>query len=298
MAREQRPHLTAMLRGGRDAGRAGSALPPSVAGLLYYLTERWDGRGPLRRAKGEDIPLPMRIVNVATDAALQRQLGGVEHAARLVRERAGHAFDPAVAACLADGADEILTLDQRASAWDETLSREPGPPLVLTGEALDRALAAMGNFADLISPFLAGHSAGVAELAAAASRGCRMDAADTDQRCGVPPCPRPRAGRIGPRIWQKPGPLNADEWEQVRLHPYHTERVPLAVAVPVGACAGRGCTPRAPRRRRVPPWRLRCRPDDCSRACSPPADAYHAMTEPRPHRARDAAGASRGGAGP
>ena len=30
---------------------------------------------------------------------------------------------------------------------------------------------------------------------------------------------------IGARIWQKPGPLNADEWEQVRLHPYHTERV-------------------------------------------------------------------------
>ncbi len=27
------------------------------------------------------------------------------------------------------------------------------------------------------------------------------------------------------RIWQKHGPLNADEWEQVRLHPYYTERV-------------------------------------------------------------------------
>ena len=31
--------------------------------------------------------------------------------------------------------------------------------------------------------------------------------------------------RSTPRIWQKPGPLTADEWEQVRLHPYHTERV-------------------------------------------------------------------------
>jgi len=26
-------------------------------------------------------------------------------------------------------------------------------------------------------------------------------------------------------VWQKPGPLNADELERVRLHPYHTERV-------------------------------------------------------------------------
>jgi hypothetical protein len=32
--------------------------------------------------------------------------------------------------------------------------------LILRDEGLDRALAAMGNFADLMSPYLAGHSAG------------------------------------------------------------------------------------------------------------------------------------------
>jgi len=26
-------------------------------------------------------------------------------------------------------------------------------------------------------------------------------------------------------IWEKPGPLSAAEWEQVRLHPYHSERI-------------------------------------------------------------------------
>jgi HD-GYP domain-containing protein (c-di-GMP phosphodiesterase class II) len=30
---------------------------------------------------------------------------------------------------------------------------------------------------------------------------------------------------VDPRIWEKSGLLTADEWEQVRLHPYHTERV-------------------------------------------------------------------------
>ena len=85
--------------------------PPSVADLLGYLMERWDGWGPLRRAKGEEIPLPMRIVHVAVDAAFQRLLGGEERVVRLVRERAGHAFDPEVAACLADDAGEILALD-------------------------------------------------------------------------------------------------------------------------------------------------------------------------------------------
>ena len=83
----------------------------------------------------------------------------------------------------------------------------------------------MGHFADLISPYLAGHSAGVAELAAAAARRCRIDAA------GVTAIRRAALvhdlGRVAvhARIWQKPGPLTADEWEQVRLHPYHTERV-------------------------------------------------------------------------
>ena len=97
----QRPALTAACEvAGMLAERVGA--PASVPGLLAYLTERWDGKGPLRRAKGEQIPLPMRIVHVANDAAFQRLLGGVEHAARLVRERAGHAFDPEVAACLVD----------------------------------------------------------------------------------------------------------------------------------------------------------------------------------------------------
>ena len=48
--------------------------PAGVAATLVYLSDRWDGRGPLRRAAGEAIPLAMRLVHVATDAALQRSL--------------------------------------------------------------------------------------------------------------------------------------------------------------------------------------------------------------------------------
>jgi hypothetical protein len=144
LARERRPHLAAMCEvAGMLAGGVG--LPPSVQGLLAYLMERWDGRGPLRRGKGEEIPLPMRIVHVAVDAAFQRVLGGAEHAARVVRERAGGAFDPEVAACLSGAAGEILALDEHESAEEEALAREPRPPLMLTGDGLDRALAAMGT---------------------------------------------------------------------------------------------------------------------------------------------------------
>ncbi len=89
---------------------------------------------------------------------------------------------------------------------------------------------------------------------------------------------------VSARIWQKPGPLTADEWERVRLHPYHTERVLgrspfLAVLAPVagahherldGAGYHRGSRSAAI----APPGRLLAA-----------ADAYHAMTEPRPYRA-------------
>jgi HD-GYP domain-containing protein (c-di-GMP phosphodiesterase class II) len=282
MAREQRPAIAAACEvAGMLADRV--AAPSSVPGLLAHLTERWDGRGPLRRAQGEEIPLPMRIVHVATDAAFQRLLGGLEHAVRVVRERAGHAFDPGVAACLVEAGPEILALDETASAWEEVLALEPSPPLLLEGEAVDHALAAMGSFADLVSPYLTGHSGGVAELADAAARHCRIDAEGVTaiRRAGL----LHDLGRVAvhPRIWQKPGPLTADEWEHVRLHPYHTERVLsrspfLSALSPVAGAHherldGSGYHRAAAGPALAFPARLLAA-----------ADAYHAMTEPRPHR--------------
>jgi HD-GYP domain-containing protein (c-di-GMP phosphodiesterase class II) len=282
MAREQRPVLTAACEvAGMLANGVGA--PASVPGLLAHVTERWDGKGPLRRAKREEIPLPMRIVHVATDAAFQRHLGGMDHAVRVVRARGGQAFDPQVAACLADEASKILALDDRASAWEEVLALEPPPRLTVEGDGLDRALASMGNFADLISPYLAGHSSGVAELAGAAAQDCRVDppAATAIRRAALVH----DLGRVAvhPRVWQKPGPLTADEWEQVRLHPYHTERVlsrsPFLRALARVAEAhherldGSGYHRAAAGPQLGFPARLLAA-----------ADAYHAMTEPRPHR--------------
>jgi hypothetical protein len=122
-----------------------------VTDPLAHLVERWDGKGVLGRSKGDEMPLPIRIGQVAVDAAFQRMLSGPEESARTVRERAGGAFDPEIAGCLADHADEILAQDD-GSAWDEVLEREPGPPLVLEGAAVDRALVAMADFTDLVSP--------------------------------------------------------------------------------------------------------------------------------------------------
>ena len=89
-------------------GRLG--LPVSVRELFVHLTERWDGKGDPAGLRGDQIPLAIRIIHVARDAAFQRLLGGEQYAARIVQERAGHAFDPAIATLLGDNATEILAL--------------------------------------------------------------------------------------------------------------------------------------------------------------------------------------------
>lgn len=282
LAREQGPHLTAMCEVAQLLA-GGIGLPPSAQSLLAHLTDRWDGRSPARRAERDEIPLPMRIVHVAVDATLQNLLGGEEHAVRVVREHAGQGLDPDVAACLVDDAREILALDPEASAWDEVLGWEPQPHLMLEGEAIERALVAMGGFADLVSPHLAGHSAGVADLARSAAQRCRLDPADTATVARAALVHDLGRVAIGAGTWEKAGPLSADEREQVRLHPYHTERILsrsafLSALAPVAGAHherldGSGYHRGATGAELTLPGRLLAA-----------ADACHAMTEPRPHR--------------
>lgn len=281
-ARHHKPQLAALC----DVAQTLSdqlGLPESVQRLFHYMTERWDGKGVLGRAERDQIPLPLRITHVAMDASVQHLLGGVEMAVRVIRQRASHAFDPEVATCLVDNAAAILTFESNAAAWEETLACEPLPRLTLEGEAIERALIAMAGFTDLISPYLAGHSTGVAELAAAAAQGCRLDQASqlAIRRAGLVH----DLGRVAvwANVWQKPGPLSTDEWEQVRLHPYHTERLlarsPFLAALAPTAEAHHERLDRSGYHRGVAGAELTL-PARLLAA----ADAYHAMTEPRPHR--------------
>jgi DNA-binding CsgD family transcriptional regulator len=210
-------------------------------------------------------------------------LGGEAHAAGVMRERAGGAFDPVIAHLLAAEAGDILAVTEASSVWDEVLGMEPTPWLTLREDAIDRALGAMGNFADLASRYLVGHAAGVAELAgdAARRRGLPADDVVTVRRAAL----IHDVGRVAVpvRVWQKAAPLTPNEWEQLRLHAYHSERVLsrspfLAALAPVatfhherldGTGYHRGATVVA----MSPAARLLAA-----------ADAYHSMTEPRPHR--------------
>lgn len=98
----------------------------------------------------------------------------------------------------------------------------------------------IADLADLKSPYFMGHSAAVAELAAAAARsaGLPEDDARTVWRAGLVH----DLGRVSVStgIWEKPGPLTNREWERVRLHQYYTERVlsQSSAMAPLGRIAG------------------------------------------------------------
>ena len=257
-------------------------VPATVRNHFRGFTARWDGTGSPRGVGGEQIPLAVRIVQVARDATLQQLIGGHDYAARVIRERAGKAFDPAVvAAVLADGVD-ALDSPASGSVWDEVLRLEP-QPAVLVGPEVDGALAAVGDFADLMSPYFVGHSSGVAQLAADAATdlGLDPDQVTTMRRAGWVH----DLGRvaISAAVWEKPGELSADEWERVRLHAYYTERItaPSSTLRDLASIAGahherldgtgyhRGLSgPMLGRLSRV----------------LAAADAYQTMREPRPHR--------------
>jgi hypothetical protein len=195
----------------------------ATRGELVAVYERWDGRGFPGRLRGDAIPPVARIVQLAEAARMFAADQGADAALAVLRRRAGGAYDPELVErfCRIGGA--LLGSLEEESLWDATVAAEPVARPPLDGAALDTALRAMGEFADLKSPSTVGHSSGVAELAAAAGAACGLSERDRTElrRAGWVH----DVGRVGisSLVWEKPGPLSHGEREQVRLHPYYTD---------------------------------------------------------------------------
>lgn len=274
------------------SGRLG--LSSDIHGLFTFLTERWDGQSVLRRARGRDIPLAVRIFTLSRDMAFQHHIGGESHACEVARVRAGHAFDPDLAEVFVSNAEEIFAAAEPGdSVWDAVLDAEPKPRNTLVGDGIDTALAAIGDFADLISPTFAAHSSALADLTTRAAAIAGMD--DDQIRYLRRTAHIHDVGRIAiqPEVWEKTTPLNRDEREQIRLHPYHTERVLSQSAFFQPLCLiarnhherldGSGYHRGVDGGSLSTPARLLAA-----------ADAFQAMVEPRPHRpAKDPADAAK-----
>jgi HD-GYP domain-containing protein (c-di-GMP phosphodiesterase class II) len=250
---------------------------------LSDVYEAWNGRGGPRGAGAEAIALPARVAQVAATAALFDRIGGVELAVETLEHRAGRSLDPELAAALCRRAERVLCELAEADAVVAAVQAEPEPWVRVSEHRLDAVCRAFGDAVDLKSPFHHGHSAGVAELAAGAAERLELepDVAIALRWAGF----LHDLGRaaVPNGIWERPGPLTSSEWERVRLHAYHGERVlsvcgPLAELAPLvgmhherldGSGYHRQATSAGiPLAARV----------------LAAADAYQAMTQPRPYR--------------
>ena len=211
-----------------DAARllgARMGLSGQVQQALRHLYERWDGNGMPGELRGTQVPLAVRLMQVGQDADVAWHLGGTALVRGTLASRAGSGLDPeAVSAFLAAGDPLFKGLDA-SSVWDEAMAAEPGPQPVVAGVRLDACLSAIAEFADLKSMWTAGHSRGVADLAGRAGEVAGLAAPEVIalRRAALVH----DIGRVAVpvRIWAKPGQLTRGEYEQVRLHAYHSERV-------------------------------------------------------------------------
>jgi HD-GYP domain-containing protein (c-di-GMP phosphodiesterase class II)/DNA-binding CsgD family transcriptional regulator len=258
-------------------------LTEQVQGALGHLYERWDGKGLPGDLRGEQVPLPVRVMQVAQDADVAWQRGGPALARRTVRGRAGSGLDPQVAGVFLSLGDQVYAGLGAPSVWEEALAAEPGPQPVIGEDQMDDCLSAMADFADLKSMWTIGHSRGVADLAGTAAGAAGLGAAAAAQLRRAALVHDIGRVAVPARVWAKPGPLTRGEREQVRLHAYHSERVldiapglrPLArLAGSHGErCDGSG-------------YHRGSRAGDLPLVARllAAADCYQAMREPRPYR--------------
>jgi HD-GYP domain-containing protein (c-di-GMP phosphodiesterase class II) len=265
----------------RLAARLG--LNDSLIICLGQVYERWDGKGLPHKLKGDQLAVPVQIVTLAQDAVVWSRIGDTDAAVATVRKRSGGAYEPRLSEQFCAHAPGILAGLQDEPSWDAVLSLEPGNSESLANNEFDQACAALADFADIKSPFTLGHSPGVAALAAGAGRRCGLLEADVValRRAGL----LHDIGRVGVSagIWGKDGPLSEREREQVRLHAYYTDRV---LARPEALLRLGNLASQHHERMDGSGYHRAI----AAQALSPAArvlataDAYHAMTEPRPYR--------------
>lgn len=257
-------------------------LEERVGTALRSTFARWDGAGVPRGVAGDGIPMSVRLMQLAEYAEVHHRQHGVDGATALARQSAGKMLAPEEVEEFCRTAPDILA-DLESATWDRVLAAEPLARPPLAEDEVDGVLEVLADVADLKSPWLSGHSRGVADLAAAAVGTAGLPERDrrTIRRAGLVH----DLGRVGVAntIWDKPGTLTEGELERVRLHAYYGERMLRRPAVLAGLAAiassvherldGSGYH----RGIRGPEIPLLGR-------YLAAADAYHALLEDRPHR--------------
>jgi HD-GYP domain-containing protein (c-di-GMP phosphodiesterase class II)/DNA-binding CsgD family transcriptional regulator len=210
--------------GSRIAARLGMSEATQLS--LYHICESWKGKGP-HKLKGEDIPLPGRIVNVAMILEVFFSERGATAAREAAANRKDKSFDPTIAdAAIALGDDAgFWEAIQQQEPWVSVLELEPQPVRYVQEVSLDDFAYALADIIDLKSTASATHSRRTAELAEMLAQRFRL----TNQEIALT-----RRGAlvhdvglvaVPSLLLEKGSPWSEADFERFRLHSYYTERI-------------------------------------------------------------------------
>lgn len=197
-------------------------LPASVRDSIEASFERWDGKGAPAGLKAGEIPPVARTAAVAHAVTSFAAAGGPGLAREMLGAWSGRILDPASCDMVARDVQAFLGSSE-ADPWTELLG---AARRIMPGASfdLDSVAETFSDVADLKSHWLLGHSRRVAALAASAARAIGSEADEvTTRRAALVH----DIGRVAvpTGIWNKTTALSTTEWESVRSHSYHTERV-------------------------------------------------------------------------
>lgn len=204
-----------------------------VAAGIRSLDEHWDGSGKPDGLRGEAIPLYGRIALMAQVMNVFNASGGPAAVLEEIRKRSGQWFDPALVRA-------FETVAARPDFWsgltaDDLATRvcalEPAQHSVpLDDEYLDEIAEGFGQIIDAKSPFTAGHSArvGLYTDLIAEQLGVSVEQRRWLRRGAL----LHDIGKLGisNSLLDKPGKLDAAEWETMRMHALYTEQILSGIA--------------------------------------------------------------------
>ncbi len=265
---------------GRDSARR-LGLPKEVQASLFHVYDMWRGNSGPKGLNGDDLPVGARIARLTGIALLFEAIGGKDTAVEAVRRRGGGMLDPSLVAHFAGNAAEWFHDLGGTDPRSVVLDTEPRPHVMVRD--LRHVAEVFGDLADVKSPYLVGHSRAVAAVAGRAAEQLLPAGSGTELEVAALLHDVGRVA-VSNAVWDKPGPLTADEWEQVRLHPYYSERI-LAGSTELARLAP--LVGRHHERQDGSGYFRGCTAHDLSMPARvlAAADTFQALTEHRPHRA-------------
>jgi len=199
-----------------------------VAQGIHSLDEQWNGKGRPEHLRGDAIPIYSRIALLAQVVDVFHTSGGPDAALEEAQARRGTWFEPRLVDALAalSAQDELWAMLRAPNLSDLVFSAEPAlHEIEVDEDYLDAVAAAFGEIVDSKSPYTAGHSGRVALYTdlIAADLGLSAERRRWLYRGAL----LHDVGKLGVSnaVLDKPGKLDAAEWEAVRKHAVFTEEI-------------------------------------------------------------------------